>query len=156
MRIKLLAVSSRLEDWLREGVQSYAARLPREFRLEIEDIPLASRSPGADPAAALEKEGARLLARLRPGEHVVALDERGEQWTSRELAVQLARWREDHGQVALLIGGPEGFDPAVRRRASQAWSLSRLTLPHALVKLLVVEQLYRAVTIQKGHPYHKD
>ncbi|MBL8226750.1 MAG: 23S rRNA (pseudouridine(1915)-N(3))-methyltransferase RlmH [Chromatiales bacterium] len=156
MRIKLLAVSSRLEDWLREGIESYAARLPREFRLEIEDIPLASRSPGTDPAVALEKEGARLLARLRPREHVVALDERGEQWTSRELAVQLARWREDHGQVALLIGGPEGFDPAVRRRASQAWSLSRLTLPHALVKLLVVEQLYRAVTIQKGHPYHKD
>lgn len=156
MRIKLLAVSSRLEDWLREGIESYAARLPREFRLEIEDIPLASRSPGTDPAVALEKEGARVLARLRPGEYVVALDERGEQWTSRELAVQLARWREDHGQVALLIGGPEGFDPAVRRRASQAWSLSRLTLPHALVKLLVVEQLYRAVTIQKGHPYHKD
>lgn len=156
MRIKLLAVSSRLEDWLREGVQSYTARLPREFRLEIEDIPLASRSPGTDPAVALEKEGARMLGRLRPGELAVALDERGEQWTSRELAVQLARWREDHGQVALLIGGPEGFDPAVRRRASQAWSLSRLTLPHALVKLLVVEQLYRAVTIQKGHPYHKD
>lgn len=156
MRIKLLAVGSRLEDWLREGVQSYVARLPREFRLAIEDVPLASRSPGADPAVALGKEGARLLARLRPGEHVVVLDERGEQWTSRELAVQLARWREDHGQVALLIGGPEGFDPAVRRRASQAWSLSRLTLPHALVKLVVVEQLYRAVTIQKGHPYHKD
>jgi 23S rRNA (pseudouridine1915-N3)-methyltransferase len=156
MRIKLLAVSSRMEDWLREGVEAYAKRLPREFRLEIDDVPLASRSPGTDPAVALGKEGARLLGRLRPGEHVVVLDERGEQWTSRELAVQLARWREEHGQVALLIGGPEGFDPAVRRRANQAWSLSRLTLPHALVKLVVVEQLYRAMTIQKSHPYHKD
>jgi 23S rRNA (pseudouridine1915-N3)-methyltransferase len=156
MRIKLLAIGSRMEDWLRAGVQAYAGRLPREFRLEIEDIPLAGRTAGGDPAAALDKEGARVLARLKPGDHAVVLDERGEQWSSRELAVQLGRWREDHGQVALLIGGPEGFAPAVRRRANQTWSLSRLTLPHALVKLVVVEQLYRAVTIQQGHPYHKD
>jgi 23S rRNA (pseudouridine1915-N3)-methyltransferase len=156
MRIKLLAIGSRMEGWLRDGVQAYAARLPREFRLEIEDIPLAARPTGSDPAAALDKEGARLLARLKPGDHAVVLDERGEQWSSRELSIQLGRWREEHGQVALLVGGPEGLAAAVRRRANQTWSLSRLTLPHAVVKLLVVEQLYRAVTIQKGHPYHKD
>lgn len=156
MRIRLLAIGSRTEDWLRDGVRAYVARLPREFRFAIEEIPLAGRPAGADPAPALRKEGERLLARLSPDEFVVALDERGREWSSRELAGELRRWQTDHPQVVLVIGGPEGFAPEVRARANATWSLSRLTLPHGLVRLLVVEQLYRAVTIQRGHPYHKD
>lgn len=156
MRIRLLAIASRTEAWLRDGVRAYAERLPREFRFDLEELPLAARPAGADPAGALRKEGERLLDRLAPGEFVVILDERGRQWTSRELAGELARWQADHDQVALVIGGPEGFAPAVRARANAAWSLSRLTLPHGIARLVVVEQLYRAVTIQRGHPYHKD
>lgn len=156
MRIRLLAIGSRTEDWLRDGVRDYVARLPRELRFELEEIPLAIRSSGGDPAVAIRKEGERVLSRLKPGDFVVALDERGTQWTSRELAGELARWQADHDQVVLVIGGPEGLAPAVRARANLFWSLSRLTLPHGIARLAVVEQLYRAVTIQRGHPYHKD
>jgi 23S rRNA (pseudouridine1915-N3)-methyltransferase len=156
MRIRLLALGSRTEDWLRDGVREYANRLPRELRFEIDELPLAARPAGADPGVAIRKEGERVLGRLKPGDHLVALDERGTAWSSRALATELGRWEADQDQVVLVIGGPDGLAPEVLARANQRWSLSALTLPHGIVRLLVVEQLYRAVTIRRGHPYHKD
>jgi 23S rRNA (pseudouridine1915-N3)-methyltransferase len=105
---------------------------------------------------AREKEAQRILHRLKPGDFVVVLDERGKAWSSADLARELTRWQNHHPSVALVIGGPEGLTDEVRQRANQVWSLSALTFPHGLVRVIVVEQLYRAWTILQGHPYHKD
>ena len=155
MKIRLLVIGSRPDAWVQSGYEFYARRLPREMQLELVEIPLATRSSGGDPQIARQKETERLLTRLLPREWVVALDERGQNWDSVELSRQLARWQQEQPRVSLLVGGPEGLTDAVRARANVLWSLSALTFPHTLVRILVAEQLYRASTILKGHPYHK-
>lgn len=155
MKLRLLAIGSRPDDWVRTGAEMYLARLPPQLRLEIVEIPLSLRSSGGDPAVAREKEGRRILQRLKADEHVVILDERGKAWNSVGLSRQLADWQAAARPVALVIGGPEGLSDEVRRRANQSWSLSSLTFPHGLVRVVVAEQLYRAWTILQGHPYHK-
>ncbi len=155
MKLRLLAIGSRPDDWVRKGVEMYLTRLPPQLSLEIVEIPLSLRSSGGDPAVAREKEGRRILQRLRADEHVVILDERGKAWNSVGLARELAAWQAGARPVALVIGGPEGLSDEVRRRANQSWSLSPLTFPHGLVRVVVAEQLYRAWTILQGHPYHK-
>lgn len=152
MLIRILAIGNRLDDWLNRGFAAYRDRLPSRLRLELVEIPLPARR---DPAVAMRREAEQLLSRLSPGEYAVALDERGDSWSSMELAERLSRWEQDHGRVALLVGGPEGLDPSVRQRASACWSLSRLTLPHGLVRVLLAEQVYRAWSILNGHPYHR-
>lgn len=133
----------------------YLDRLPAPFRPELVEIPLSTRSSNGDPAVARTKEGRRILERLKPGEHVVALDEHGKPWSSVELARQLEGWQVAQPALAFVIGGPEGLAEEVKARANQLWSLSPLTFPHGLVRVILLEQLYRAWTILKGHPYHK-
>lgn len=148
-------MGSRMDDWVRDGFLSYVERLPRELRLELVEVPLARRSPGTPAAAARQKEGEKLLKLLRPGEYVVALDEGGVAWSSTDLAGRLRGWLQRQPELALVIGGPDGLTDDVRQRAQAVWSLSALTFPHGLVRILVAEQLYRAWTILQGHPYHK-
>ena len=155
MKLRLLAIGSRPDDWVRKGAEMYLARLPPQLSLEIVEIPLSLRSSGGDPAMAREKEGRRILQRLKADEHVVILDERGKAWNSVGLSRELAAWQAGATPVALVIGGPEGLSDEVHRRANQSWSLSPLTFPHGLVRVVVAEQLYRAWTILQGHPYHK-
>jgi 23S rRNA (pseudouridine1915-N3)-methyltransferase len=155
MKTRLLAIGSRPDDWVRSGVDTYLERLPPHLKPELVEIPLSLRSSGGDPAVARAKEGQRILERLKPDEFVITLDERGKPWSSLELSRQLARWQAEESAVALVIGGPEGLADAVRKRANQSWSLSALTFPHGMVRVIVVEQLYRAWTILQGHPYHK-
>lgn len=159
MQITIAAVGTRLEPWIYDAVDVYAKRLPRHLKLAVEEIPLARRSGGAVSAAATATakadEGERLLRHVRPGTLALALDERGSQWSSLELAGELAAWLERHPQVTILIGGPDGLSDACRQRADRLWSLSRLTLPHGLVRVLLAEQLYRAWSIHQGHPYHR-
>lgn len=155
MKIRLLAIGSRPDDWVRSGVDTYLERLPAHLKPELVEIPLSLRSSGGDPAVARAKEGQRILERLKPNEFVITLDERGKPWSSVELSRQLARWQAEEHAVALVIGGPEGLADGVRKRANQSWSLSALTFPHGMVRVIVVEQLYRAWTILQGHPYHK-
>lgn len=155
MKLRLIAIGSRMDDWVQAGFRAYQERLPPHLALELVDIPLSTRSSGGDPAVAMAKEGDRILKRLKPGDHVVVLDERGKGWSSVELARELGRWQQEQPSVALVIGGPEGLAAEVKKRANQTWSLSNLTLPHGLVRVLVAEQLYRAWTILQGHPYHK-
>ena len=155
MKIRLLAIGSRPDDWVRNGVDTYLERLPAHLKPELVEIPLSLRSSGGDPAVAKAKEGQRILQRLKPNEFVIALDERGKPWSSVELSRQLVRWQVEESAVALIIGGPEGLADEVRKRANQSWSLSALTFPHGMVRVIVVEQLYRAWTILQGHPYHK-
>lgn len=155
MKIRLLVIGTRPEDWVRDAVSLYLARLPAHLKPELVEIPLSLRSSGGDPAVAKAKEGQRLLHRIKPGDFVVTLDERGRAWSSTELARELARWQNHQPSVVLVIGGPEGLAEEVTARADQSWSLSALTFPHGLARVIVVEQLYRAWTILQGHPYHK-
>lgn len=155
MKIRLLAVGGRMDEWIRRGYLTYVGRLPAQLRPELQEIPLATRPAGADPATAMDREGRRLLGHLRPDDFVVALDEHGRQFPSMDLAAALDRWLAARGSLVFVIGGPDGLSPEVRQRADQLWSLSAMTLPHGLVRVILAEQLYRAWTIRQGHPYHK-
>lgn len=155
MRLRLIAVGGRMPDWVQAGFDDYVKRLPREVRLDLVEIPLAVRGKNADIPRARQQEGERVLKAVADGMRTVALDERGAAWSSTDLAEQLRRWQLDGRDVALLIGGPDGHAPDVIRRSDQKWSLSPLTLPHALVRVLIAEQIYRATTLLAGHPYHR-
>lgn len=155
MKLRLLVIGTRPEDWVRDAVAMYLARLPAHLKPELVEIPLSLRSSGGDPAVAQAKEGQRILQRLKPADYVIALDERGKGRSSVELAREVERWQNHHPSVALVIGGPEGLAAEVGERANQSWSLSPLTFPHGLARVVVIEQLYRAWTILQGHPYHK-
>jgi 23S rRNA (pseudouridine1915-N3)-methyltransferase len=155
MQVTIAAVGTRLEQWIYEAFESYRTRLPRQLNLSVQEVPLARRTAASSVRAAVEAEGERLLRHVRADGLALALDERGQQWSSTELAAELAIWLDRHPHVTILIGGPDGLSEACRRRASRLWSLSRLTLPHGLVRVVLAEQLYRAWTILQGHPYHR-
>ena len=130
-------------------------RLPPELPLELVEIPLHTRSKNADVARLIRQEGEAMLAKVQPGERIVTLEVQGRPWSTEQLAEQLARWRLEARNVNLMVGGPEGLAPEVCARSEQRWSLSPLTLPHPLVRILLGEQIYRAWTVLNGHPYHK-
>jgi len=155
MRVHLLSVGRRMPDWVEEGYREYAKRLPPECALRLVEIEPGYRGKGASPEAARRSEGERMLSALPRGVQVIALDERGRAWTTEQLAASLADWMADGRDVALLVGGPEGLADSCRDRADRLWSLSPLTFPHPLVRVIVAEQLYRAWSILKGHPYHR-
>ncbi len=156
MRIHLLAVGRRPPAWVTSGFEEYARRLPRDCSLQLTEIPPARRVKGASPAALSHREGEALLRAVPARAVVIALDEHGELWNTRELAGRLAGWQQDGQTVALLVGGPDGLAPACLERAAARWSLSRLTLPHQLVRIVVAEQIYRAWSLLAGHPYHRE
>lgn len=155
MRAKLIAVGERMPGWVAEGFAEYVKRLSRELPLELVEVRPGTRGKGRDDARAVASEGAALLAAARQDAYVVAMDGRGSTWSSEQLAGQLAEWRMAGRDLAFLIGGPDGHAREVLQRADQCWSLGPLTLPHMLVRLIVAEQLYRAVTILNRHPYHR-
>jgi 23S rRNA (pseudouridine1915-N3)-methyltransferase len=155
MRVALVAVGQRMPGWVREGFDDYARRLRPRLPVTLVEIPAAKRSSG-DVARATADEGRRTLAALKPQDHVVALDERGRERSSVELSRWLAKRLGDGSDLVFVVGGPDGFAPPVTQRADESWSLSRLTLPHAMVRVLWIEQLYRAVTLLDGHPYHRE
>lgn len=155
MRLKLIAVGQKMPGWVTEGFQEYCRRLPAEMPLQLVEIPLAKRGRNPDVARLVEREGEQMLQAVSSSDRVVALDISGKGWTTLELAGQLEGWQMQGQNLALLVGGPDGLAPGCRARASQAWSLSPLTLPHPLVRVLVAEQLYRAWTITRNHPYHR-
>lgn len=141
--------------WVAEGFAEYRKRLSRELPLELIEVPLGNRGKSRDPVRAMADEGAAVLAAISADTHVVVLDGGGKTWSSELLAEQLGDWRMQGRDLAILIGGPDGHSDEVLKRANQRWSLGPLTLPHMLVRLIVVEQLYRATTILAGHPYHR-
>ncbi|MEO6690392.1 MAG: 23S rRNA (pseudouridine(1915)-N(3))-methyltransferase RlmH [Dokdonella sp.] len=155
MKARLISVGERMPDWVADGFAEYRKRLSRELPLDLVEIPLGQRGKGRDSTRAIADEGAALLAALPKDTHVVALDGRGKPWSSEQLAEQLAAWRMGGRDLAILIGGPDGHAADVLARADQRWSLGPLTLPHMLVRLVVAEQLYRAMSIIAGHPYHR-
>ncbi|HEX6549442.1 MAG TPA: 23S rRNA (pseudouridine(1915)-N(3))-methyltransferase RlmH [Gammaproteobacteria bacterium] len=155
MQISLLAAGTRLPVWINQGFNEYAARLPPECRLTLKEIPLGTSRRGGDSVKAIAEEGARMLAAIPERAHVVALEVQGRAFSTEELAAKLNRWLQDGRDLALLIGGPDGLAAACVERAETRWSLSPLTLPHGLVRVVVAEQLYRAWSILNHHPYHR-
>lgn len=155
MHIHLIAIGTRMPDWVDRGFHEYVRRLPKECRLRLVEIPAGQRGKGADPLRCVQTEGERMLAALPRYARVVALDVKGRQWSTEELAEVLGDWLLLGSDVALLVGGPDGLAPAVLQRADARWSLSRLTLPHMLVRVVIAEQIYRSTSILKSHPYHR-
>ena len=156
MRVRLIAVGTRMPGWVRSACEDYLVRLAPTLNVTLLQIEPFTRSAGSVTARAVATEGERLLAAVRPGEYLVALDERGNEFSTRELAAWLKIRMQEGQDLAFLIGGADGLAPAVLERSHFRWSLSRLTLPHAMVRVLLAEQLYRACSILTNHPYHRD
>lgn len=144
-----------MPGWVEEGCTEYTKRLSGDISLELVEITAGKRLKGADLARLKEQEGDALLAALKPQERVIALDVLGRTLSTEDMAATLRDWQVDGRPAALLIGGPEGLSRAVLERADEKWSLSRLTLPHPLVRIVIAEQIYRAWSLLKGHPYHR-
>ena len=155
MRIKVIAVGTRLPGWQQQGFQEYARRLPRECALGLTEIPAATRTRSKPTKQAIQKESDRVLAAVAKNDYVVALDQPGAQYSSEDLSGLLATWLAQGRDLAMLIGGADGLSDACKSRADLRWSLSDLTLPHGLVRVMVAEQVYRAWSILHGHPYHR-
>ena len=156
MIIKLLAAGTRPAAWIRDGYNEYAKRLRNECTLELVEISVEKRLKNSTTSQLLDKEGARMLAAIPDGANVVALDVTAQAWSTAQLANKMQAWQQNYSQVCLMIGGPDGLSQACLDRANQKWSLSNMTFPHMLVRIMVAEQLYRAWSFSRGHPYHRE
>jgi 23S rRNA (pseudouridine1915-N3)-methyltransferase len=155
MRISIIAVGTRMPAWVSQGITEYSKRLPRELKPVWREIPLARRGREGCASQSCAAEGELMLKGIPTGEQVIALDVAGQRLSTEQLARQLESWQMMGDNRSFLIGGPEGLSPDCLARADQRWSLSDLTLPHPLVRVLLAEQLYRAWTITVNHPYHR-
>jgi len=155
VKFRLLTITHKTPAWIQEGYEEYAKRLPASCALELVEIPAEKRTANADLKRIMEREGEKMLSRIMPDHLVIALDVKGKMWTTEQLAAHVAEWQQQGSNVDLLVGGPEGLSPACLQKAKLSWSLSPLTFPHIIVKLIVAEQIYRAHTILNGHPYHR-
>jgi 23S rRNA (pseudouridine1915-N3)-methyltransferase len=155
VHIRLLAVGDRQPSWVDEAFSTYSERLPREWKFRLDVIPTVRRNKNDRSRQAMEAEGELIVARLGQSEQVILLDERGRQMTSKSLAGKLSDWQIDGRDLCFVIGGPDGVADSCKQRADFTWSLSQLTLPHGLARVLFAEQLYRAHSLQTGHPYHR-
>ncbi|WP_454056091.1 23S rRNA (pseudouridine(1915)-N(3))-methyltransferase RlmH [Cupriavidus sp. Marseille-Q8015] len=157
MQLVIVAVGHKMPAWIESGFAEYAKRMPPELRIELREIKPEARSSGNNAATVMQREAARIEAALsgltRP--RIIALDERGKDLTTVQLAQQLTGWQREGGDVAFLIGGADGLDPALKARANGLIRLSSLTLPHGMVRVLLAEQLYRAWSVTQNHPYHR-
>lgn len=156
MHIRLLAVGDRQPAWVDDAFHAYTHRLPREWKFRLDIIPTVRRRKNDRSQQARDAEGELILGKLHAGERFVLLDERGRQLNSKGLSARLSGWQSDGRDVCFVIGGPDGVSDACRERADFTWSLSSLTLPHGLARVLLAEQLYRAHALQTGHPYHRE
>ncbi|MDD5320217.1 MAG: 23S rRNA (pseudouridine(1915)-N(3))-methyltransferase RlmH [Methylococcales bacterium] len=155
MQINLISIGNRMPAWVQQGYDEYAKRLPRECELALKEIAPGKRSKNSDIARIVKDEGERIIAAITQSAHIVTLDISGKLWTTPELAQAMQRWLEGGQPVALLVGGPEGLSSSVKQLARESWSLSKLTFPHPMVRIIVAEQLYRAWSILHNHPYHR-
>ncbi|HKK55095.1 23S rRNA (pseudouridine(1915)-N(3))-methyltransferase RlmH [Marinobacter sp.] len=155
MRLKLICVGQKMPDWVSRGFNDYVRRMPPELPIELTEIAMAHRGKNPDIDRLMKREGEAILTALGDRDRVLALEVGGRSWSTEKLASQLETWQQDGQDVCFLVGGPDGLDQACRQRADQLWSLSDLTLPHPLVRILLAEQLYRAWTVTRNHPYHR-
>lgn len=156
MKLRIYAVGARMPDWVHTAWQDYAKRMPRECQIELHEIRPEPRTHGKTAARLMAAEAQRIEAALPQTVWRVVLDEHGRDLGTRELAGHLETWRAAGQDIAFIIGGPDGLDPALKQTARQTLRLSSLTLPHPMVRILLAEQLYRAWSILSGHPYHRE
>jgi 23S rRNA (pseudouridine1915-N3)-methyltransferase len=155
MKIRVVALGHRMPAWVAAGFEDYARRLPREFMLELVEIRPEPRDRGKSVAQILAAEARRIVSATK-GWRVVALDERGERWNTTRFAEKLRDWTSDGLAVAFVIGSADGLAESIKNDADVVLALSALTLPHGLARVLLAEQIYRAVSVIKGHPYHRE
>lgn len=155
MRIHLIAVGQKMPAWVEQGYREYAQRMPAEARLELKEIAPGKRGKNADIARILQDEGQRMQAAIPKNSRIISLDVGGSRWSTEQLAERLQDWMGAGQDLSLLVGGPEGLSADCRALAQETWSLSPLTFPHPLVRVILAEQLYRAWTVLRNHPYHR-
>jgi 23S rRNA (pseudouridine1915-N3)-methyltransferase len=155
MKIHLICVGTKMPDWVEAGVAEYRKRLPRDFELLVSEIPMAPRGKGTDIGKAKTKEGEACLRSVAKGDYLVALDVPGKALSTEQLAEQLRVLRDEARNITLLVGGPDGLSAECLTAADARWSLSQLTFPHPVVRIILAEQLYRAWSILANHPYHR-
>ncbi len=156
MKLILVAVGTRMPNWVDSAFDDFAKRMPRELPLQLVEIKAEPRTTGKTVEAMMALEAARIEAALPPLCRRVILDERGEDLTTKALAKRLERWQDGGDDIAIVVGGPDGLDPALKASAHETMRLSSLTLPHALVRVMLAEALYRAWSLSKNHPYHRE
>ena len=156
MKLLIVSVGHRMPDWIPAGFNEYARRMPREAKIELLEIKPEPRTTGKTTAQIMEAEAQRILAALPQSSLRIALDERGAQPTTRQLAAQMQDWMRAGRDVAFIIGGADGLHESVKQAAQQMMALSSLTLPHAMVRVLLAEQLYRVHSMMHNHPYHRE
>jgi len=156
MKIKLIAVGTKMPSWVETAFNTYAQRLPRDCSLELIEIPAAKRTRNQLANKWMEKEGELILKVIDSSDWVVALDVKGKSWTTNQLAGEITKWQSMGNNIALLVGGPDGLSEQCLNRANQRWSLSDLTLPHPMVRVVLSEAIYRAWSVTVNHPYHRE
>ena len=156
MKIKLIAVGTKMPGWVETAFKNYAQRLPRDCSLELIEISAAKRTRNHLADKWMEKEGEQILRSIDSSDWVVALDVEGQSWTTAKLAEQITKWQSMGSNIALLVGGPDGLSPECLKRANQRWSLSALTFPHPMVRVVLSEAIYRAWSVTVNHPYHRE
>ena len=155
MKISLISVGSKMPAWVAQGYDEYAKRLPRELKPQLIELPLALRSKSVNVDKIKQGEGEQIIAAIPKAARVVMLDVKGKALSTENLAEKMANWQMEAIDICLVIGGPDGLSSQCLNAADEKWSLSALTLPHPLVRVVLIEQLYRAWTILQNHPYHK-
>ena len=155
MKFHLQAIGTKMPSWVNEGFQQYSKRLQAEITLHLKEIPAEKRPQNYAVQSTMQKEGAKLLQGVKKTDYVIALDVKGKALSTENLATRLEDLSMHHGNVYCWVGGPDGLSKDALSRANEKWSLSALTLPHPLVRIVLAEQIYRAWTVMKGHPYHK-
>lgn len=156
MHIRLIAVGDRQPAWVNKAFSEYVQRLPRQWRFDLVEIAAAGRRGKAQFEEARRREGEKILDKIAPAECVVVLDENGRQFSSRSLSEKVEEWQAVGQDVVFVIGGPDGLSKSCLERANLCWSLSKLTLPHGLARVLFIEQIYRVWSLSAGHPYHRE
>lgn len=155
MKLRVAAIGQRAPAWVIDGWNEYARRFPPHLPLELRAIAAQKRSRNATVEELRRREGEKLIAAVEPGCRCVALDEKGRQWSTMDLAEKLTDWTRDGRDITFLIGGADGLSSQCLDQAEYRWSLGKLTLPHMLVRVILAEQLYRAWTVTQNHPYHR-
>jgi 23S rRNA (pseudouridine1915-N3)-methyltransferase len=156
LKLFIAAVGTKMPGWVEAGFEEYAKRFPRDCALELIEVRAEPRTTGKTPAAMMELEATRLRQAIPPRTRLVVLDEHGENLTSRKLSERLQKWQDGGDDVAFVIGGPDGLAPGLKQSAHESMRLSSLTLPHAMVRVMLAEALYRAWSLLNNHPYHRD
>jgi len=156
MQIRLIVVGSKQKKWIDLAFKEYQKRLPNEWRFSLEEIHTAKRRKNETSLSIIEREGKKILRKLNNNEQLIVLDEQGEEFSTQELAVKFHMLAKVSNKLCFVIGGPDGLSDAIKEKSNMSWALTKLTLPHGLVRIVFIEQIYRLWTLLSGHPYHRN